>query len=170
MSSINRRAFLSRTAAAATMTGGCFTAAARADDTRRLFSVYSDFGTTPAGGFPTTDQALFHSIAYSSDLDSVEINWRDSWIRPNYRLSGSRLIGFRYVKLDEAFQFFTQVDPMRGVTESDYQVRTDNDLLGAQIGGEFTMCLLPSVIIGGEVKAGLFGNRAGQNKPDAAGA
>ncbi len=140
-------------------------------DNHDLYSVFSHFGDFPLGGFEETDQASLQRIGYESDLDSVEWNWRHAWIKPQYRLSGSWLLGFRYVKLDEQFEFFSQVlphfDPInmvnRNAASFDYRVNTDNNMYGAQVGTEFTFCVVPAFLFGGEIKAGLFGNRAQQH-------
>ena len=140
-------------------------------DNHDLYSVFSDFGNFPLGGFEETDQASLHRIGYKSDLDTVEINWRHGWSGRKSRLSGSWLLGFRYVKLDEEFGYFTQVlphfDPInmvnRNAANMDYRVRVKNNMFGIQIGSEFTACVIKSFMIGGEVKAGVYGNSAKQN-------
>ena len=42
-------------------------------------------------------------IAYSSELNSVEMNYRQRWVGPNVRVQGSWLAGVRFVELEEDF-------------------------------------------------------------------
>ena len=60
-----------------------------------LFSVFSNFGTLPFGGFAETDMSDFQRIDYSSTFDSFEINYRQRWMSPNCRYQGSWLCGVR---------------------------------------------------------------------------
>ncbi len=43
-----------------------------------------------------------------------------------------------------------------------YLVSTSNSLTGAQVGGDLWVCIMPGLSIGGEAKAGLYGNRSTQ--------
>ena len=122
-----------------------------------LFSVFSDFGTQPVGGFPQTDAADVHGIAYSSELHNGEINLRHRWVSANCLLHGSRLLGVRYIALDEDFTHFTRV---AGGGSLDYLDTTRNDLYGLQIGTDLHLCVSPRFKLGAEVEAGVYVNRA----------
>jgi hypothetical protein len=128
-------------------------------DTDNLFSVLSQFGQVPAGGFAETDNASLQRIDYSSTFDNFEINFRRRWVAPNHRYQGSWLIGVRYFKLDEDFQYIT-VNTLSGFM--DYDVNTNNSLTGFQGGGDLWLCVVPGLRLGGEFKAGVFGNHASQ--------
>lgn len=136
-----------------------------------LYSLFSDFGNVPLGGFEETGQASVHEINYESDLDSVEVNWRHGFVKPDYKQSGAFVVGFRYVKLDEQFGFNTEVrphaDPINNVNRNaasmNYLVHANNDIFGPQIGGDFITCIFPSVMLGTELKAGVMANRAEQS-------
>lgn len=139
-------------------------------DTNDLYSLFSDFGNVPFGGFEETGQATVHEIGYESDLDSVEVNWRHGFMKPSYKQSGAFVIGFRYLKLDERFRFNTEVlphfDPINNVNRNaatmDYEVNVNNDIYGPQIGADFITCLFPSVMLGTEIKGGVMANSAEQ--------
>lgn len=126
-------------------------------DQNELYSIYSEFGTDPPGGFAETDQASFHGIAYSSDFDTIELNYRRRWAGPNVRLQGSWFYGLRYMQLKEDFQYITQADG-----SSETLVSTLNSLTGAQLGSSLWLCLYPGLQVGTEARAGLFGNHATQ--------
>ncbi len=139
-----------------------------------LYSVYSDFGVNPLGGFEDTDQAARHSATFSSDLDSFEVNYRSEWVSENYRSSGAVLFGGRYIRLRDRFLFSTQVEQhLDDVTDPDnpvlfgpgasaYDVAARNDMLGLHAGGELTRCLFPGFTMGVEAKLGVYGNSTDQ--------
>ncbi|MFV1967688.1 MAG: BBP7 family outer membrane beta-barrel protein [Pirellulaceae bacterium] len=145
-------------------TGASFTS-----PTDELFSVFSDFGVNPFGGFDETDRASFHSIGYSSSIDSFELHFRKRWTGPNGRLQGSWLAGVRYVYLLEDFEYFTVGGDDPGTPQPDsrgqmdYDVRTHNSLTGPQIGGDLWTSVIPGISIGAEGKAGVYGNYAQQS-------
>lgn len=132
-------------------------------DDNDLYSIYSQFGTDPTGGFRETDQAWFQGIAYSSDFDTIELNYRRRWAGPNTRLQGSWFYGIRYMQLKEDFQYVTQTD-LRELdpASSETLVSTLNSLTGAQIGSSLWLCLYPGLHVGTEARTGLYGNHATQ--------
>ncbi len=146
-------------------------------DTDSLYSVFSDFGNDPFGGFEETDQAAEQSIYVACELDSVELNYRRSWASPNYRMNGSWFWGARYIRFEDSLIYGTvvneHVDPInttdpddpviRGPASSQYSILAVNDMVGPQIGTSLVGCLLPGFAVGGEAKAGIFGNGADQN-------
>jgi len=125
-----------------------------------LFSVFSNFGSQPVGGFPQTDAADLHGIAYSSELHSGEINLRHRWVSANCLLHGSYLLGARYIALNEEFNHFTRV--AAGGT-LDYVDVTRNDLYGLQIGTDLHVSISPRFKLGAEVEGGVYANRATAN-------
>ena len=139
------------------------------DPNSQLFSAFSNFGTDPLGppaGFFETDNSDLQSIDYESSFDSFEVNFRQRWLAPNCRYQGSCLVGVRYFKLDEDFNYFTQSTinqdpgpPPGIVPSSNTNINVHNNLAGMQIGGDIWMCILPGLRLGGEGKVGVFGNR-----------
>ena len=128
--------------------------------TNNLFSVMSNFGQNPFNGFDDTDEAALAAIEYSSSFDSVELNYRQRWVAPNCRIQGSWLAGARYFYLTEEFSYIT-ISTLRDGAMN-YDIGTSNSLTGAQVGGDLWVCILPGLSIGGEAKAGIYGNRATQ--------
>jgi hypothetical protein len=135
------------------------------DPTNNLFSIYTNYG------FPTlrdeVDQAQFHSINATSTLDNFELNIRRRWTGPNCRLQGSYLAGVRYVYLLDELAYHTigRNDPGTGqpIGRSDTQVDVQNSLTGFQAGGDLWATILPGVSVGGDLKAGVYGNYAKYN-------
>jgi hypothetical protein len=142
-----------------------FDSFARVTSDGNLFSALSQFGQLPFGGFPNeSDAADVHRIEYSSTFDNFEVNFRRRWMAPNCRYQGSWLAGARYFKLDEDFEF-TSITPTGGL---DMDVQTNNSLTGFQLGGDLWICVVPGLRVGGELKAGIFGNHAIQSTAMAA--
>jgi len=135
------------------------------DANNELFSVFSDFGIEPVGGFAETDNSNLQRIDYESSFDSFEVNFRQRWMAPNCRYQGSWLAGARYFKLDEDFNYFTQsqaniiIGPPDIIPELNNDIVVHNNMVGAQIGADLWMCVLPGLRVGGEIKGGVFGNR-----------
>jgi hypothetical protein len=129
--------------------------------TDNLFSVMSDFGNAPPGGFDDTDAASMHMIAYSSGFDTVELNYRQRWVAPNCRVQGSWLVGVRYFNLAEDFRYSTQ-SPGGTPGWMDYFAGASNNMTGVQTGGDLWVCIIPGLHVGTEVKLGMYGNHAQQ--------
>jgi hypothetical protein len=132
----------------------------------QLFSIMSQYGTSPFLGFVDTDRSNYQQIAYSSELNSVEMNYRQHWVGPNVRVQGSWLAGVRYVELEEDFGYLTFAPANPG--NMDYLVGTNNSLTGAQVGGDLWICIVPGLSIGSEAKVGIYGNHAVQRTTIAA--
>jgi hypothetical protein len=124
-----------------------------------LFTVFSDFGQLPFGGFAELDAADYVSANYTSTIDSFEINFRQRWMAPNCRYQGSWLVGVRHFILDEQFEFLSVPRPAR----TRMTVDTTNALTGMQFGGDLWICLLPGLRVGSEMKAGVYGNHMNVN-------
>ena len=127
-------------------------------DANELFSVFSEFGTNPFNGFNQTDFASEHSVAFSSALDNGELNLRHRWVSANCIFHCSTMAGVRYFRLAE--------DMIHSTTAAngsmDYVLKTDNDLVGAQIGSDFAICVTPRFKIGGDIDAGVYGTHSKQ--------
>lgn len=119
----------------------------------QLFSVFSNFGVpTPIDGI---DDGSVYSINYDADLQSTELSYRRYWVSHNPRVSGTYLLGFRYVRMTEQFNF--DIDALAG--DSFMTWATANDVLGFQLGGDAWYGLLQGLRIGCEGKAGVYNNR-----------
>jgi hypothetical protein len=123
-----------------------------------LFSVFSDFGSNPLNGFPETDFADRQSVALSSELDNAELNLRHRSVSANCMWHSSMLVGVRYLRLREDLIYATEA----AAGEMSYQLKTDNDLVGAQLGGDLFLCLTPRLKVGGEIEAGVYGTYSKQ--------
>ena len=162
------------------------------DENHNLYSVFSQYGTLPGLRLPLlgpgllqTDQATEHTIDYSSDFNSAEMNLRKRWVTPKCRLHYSFLLGVRYVCVAEDFRHHTNVlahddpftgdpladpaDPLfnnpyeRGPASLSYVIDTQNDLVGFQIGSDVFACVFPGLMLGADAKAGIYGNHTQQD-------
>ncbi len=130
-----------------------------------LMSVFSQWGTAPALGFDDTDRSGIHTIAYTSKFDNGEVNYRRRWVGQNPAFQGSWLGGIRYFELDEVFSF-SAVGSRNNTFNFDQlrffnmDTRTRNHLVGAQIGGDLWVNLIPGVALGTELKGGIYNNNA----------
>ena len=131
------------------------------DSNNELFSTVSGFGLQPFGGFAETDASDFQSIAYKSQFDNFEVNFRQRWQAPNCRYQGSWLAGIRYFKLKEDFNYFTQ-STANGTPgnplNAQFNTHVNDNLIGLQVGGDLWLCLIPGLRVGAEVKGGVYGN------------
>jgi len=130
------------------------------DPTNNLFSALSNFGTRPFGGFAEEGNAAYMREELSSTFDNFEINYRRHWQGPNCRLQGSWLMGIRYFKFDEDFDFVS-VSTFNSA-QLRYHVNATNSLVGPQTGGDCWICIVPGIRAGVEGKAGIFGNHSSQ--------
>lgn len=138
-----------------------------------LFSVFSNFGNNPNGGFEDTDQATLHSVTRTSDLQSVDALVRRMWVSPSQKHSGSWTFGVRYYQINETLLHNTIVDahvstvpgdpiPVRPDGFLNYDLDVQNDLVGPELGIEGAHCLTPGITLLGEARGGIYGNRASQ--------
>jgi hypothetical protein len=130
-----------------------------ATGTGDLFSVFSNFGLGTT--FLETDGADLASLDLESELHSSEINWRRYWIGGHPAITGTWLLGARWVRLTEDFAFRTRVSAPQAAF-MDYFVGTENDLVGFQTGGDMAVCLRQGLRIVTTGKAGIYNNRVKQ--------
>ncbi|MCA9259993.1 MAG: BBP7 family outer membrane beta-barrel protein [Planctomycetales bacterium] len=128
----------------------------------QLFSAFSNYGVpTPLAGI---DDGQSYSLGYDAQLQSAELSYRRYWVGHRPRFSGTWLVGFRYLKLDEnlVFNAASLVTPSGGgsafVANSSRRWDSKNDLVGFQLGGDGWMCLRQGLRLGAEGKAGLYNN------------
>jgi len=120
---------------------------------------FPNFGIPPIN---TLDAANVYTISYDSDLQSSEISYRRYWMGYNSRITGTFLLGTRYLRMTEAFNWNTQAllngnpaTPANSNTNS----TSENDLLGFQFGGDGWLTLRQGLRVGVESKAGIYNNR-----------
>ena len=126
------------------------------DPNAGLFSFISDFGDLPtvgAGGFDDTDRSLTQSANFTSEFDSVELNYRRRTVGPYCRFQGSWLVGLRYVKYDDGLLYSTLgtinntgAGNLPRFFSSDEQ--TENKLFGAQLGFDLWWNVIAGVNVG----------------------
>lgn len=142
------------------------------NDTTRLWSPFSNFGTDPSGipfiGYDDVDRADAHMITLQTNLNTIELLYRRRMMGPSCRLQGSWTAGFRYLQLSETFRFNTvapaNTDPVDfELPYMNYLVQARNHLYGFQAGGDVWMCLLPGFHVGAEAKGGIYANAAEQD-------
>lgn len=123
----------------------------------QLFSIFSQYGFDPAGFIPGLDEAEIQTLQYDSDLQSTELTYRRYWVGNSSRVSGTWLLGARYMRLTEGLRFDSQnLDASEtGFVSFD----TENDLVGFQLGGDGWLGLRQGLRIGAEAKAGVYNNR-----------
>jgi hypothetical protein len=60
----------------------------------------------------------------------------------------------RFVKVDDYLNYTTETNLGNMI----YQVSSNNNMTGGQVGGDVWICLLPGLRLGAEAKAGIYGN------------
>ena len=132
--------------------------------TADLYSVFSDFGVSPPGGFDDTDRSISHSLRYTSAIHNGELNYRRRWVAPARWVQGSWLGGVRYFDLDETFGFQAVglVNNGLGNTQRFFNLDTEtrNQLTGFQLGSDAWISVIPGIMVGAEGKYGVYGNHA----------
>ncbi|MEO2046737.1 MAG: hypothetical protein ABGX16_09220 [Pirellulales bacterium] len=118
----------------------------------QLFSMFSNYGIGTL--IPGVDDAAVVRLGYESDLQSTEFSYRRYWVGNNPRVSGTYLLGFRYLRLTDDLAY--QTEAVAG--NANRLWGGENDLLGAQIGGDGWVTLRQGLRLGGEIKAGLYNN------------
>ncbi|EKK00713.1 protein containing DUF1551 [Rhodopirellula baltica SH28] len=133
--------------------------ASASDPGGNLTSVYSGFGTTPAGGYANLSN--FQSITSEAEFDSYEINYRRRTVGPYGRFQGSWLLGLRHVVFDNRYAFNGSETSS---TIADFQQSFDieNRYFGPQAGVDLWWNARPGIQLGAEVKGAWVQNDFGQ--------
>ncbi len=123
-----------------------------------LFSVISNFGQNPPGGFGDTDGSFIQSVTYKSAIHNGELSFRRRLVAPQRWVQGSWLAGIRYFDLDEKFQY--QAVGANGLVPKFFNLdtRASNQLTGFQIGSDGWLTIVPGWMVGVEGKTGVYGN------------
>ena len=126
-----------------------------------LYSFLSDFGLlssnssgTPAG-FDDTDRSNRQSVGADSTFHSGEVNYRRRTVGPYGRFQWSGLGGIRYLRFDSDFEYDARGnDGFFNLANS-----LDNEMVGAQLGGDLWWNVVPGINLGIALKGGPMGNR-----------
>lgn len=130
-----------------------------------LFSPFSDFSrNTPVFGFDYNDEVSIHEFSY---MQNGELNLVRLLPMPPERLTAAFIIGARHMMIRERFDYFSHtitVDDtgVPGDISNTVNVRTRNELWGAQIGGRFEFYCEQKWWINTELKGAICNNSAGQ--------
>ncbi len=119
-----------------------------------LFSVISNFGQTPVGGFADTDAQTTQRIDLKSEFHSGELNYRRRWMGPYCRFQGSWLVGMRYLRFENTFDY-SGTGAGGQFRSSD---RIANDLFGGQIGFDTWWNVCSGINFGFGLKGGWVQN------------
>ncbi len=124
-----------------------------------LYSVFSGYGTPAPAQIPGIDQGRIHSLNYQADLQSTEFSYRRYWVGQNPRVSGTFLVGARYLRFTDEVTFNSSAFGAPQLATASLRWAGENDLVGGQVGGDAWMCLRQGLRIGVEGNAGIYNNR-----------
>jgi hypothetical protein len=91
---------------------------------------------------------------FFSNFSAYELNTRWRWVGTSSPLTGAWILGVRYVEFDESLTGI-----LSSINPSPVRLYSQNDLVGFQAGGELFWGITRGVMIGGDLKAGIYGNR-----------
>ncbi len=131
----------------------------------QLMSYISDFGTIPPGGLDDPDRSITHTASTDSVFHSGELNYRRRTVGPGCRFQGSWLVGLRYLRVDNGFNFDavgTLNDGTGGFGGAlnnelrfyNSDTNTKNNLFVGQIGYDLWWNMVPGVQVGFGMKGG----------------
>ncbi|MEM8947309.1 MAG: BBP7 family outer membrane beta-barrel protein [Planctomycetota bacterium] len=122
-----------------------------------LVSVFNNFGAgAPIAGI---DQGITHSVDFEADFQSTEINYRRYWVGVNPRVSGTYLVGARYLRYTDSFQFNSEGVVGAASETVSLEWNNENDMVGFHFGGDAWLGLRQGLRIGVEGTAGVYNNR-----------
>jgi hypothetical protein len=125
-----------------------------------LFSPFSNFGDPDATpqGIPELDYNEFVGLSFSSRLNSGELNLRRRILMRPGKYEASFLVGGRYMEISEQFGYFSDSGTPVGLS-NDVSIRTNNEMIGFQIGLLSQFLVQPKYWVDFEMKGGIFQNR-----------
>ena len=106
---------------------------------------------------------------FGSNLNAFEINTRFRWVGTTSPFTGAWILGVRYVRFTESAyannnksRITVQAATPSAQENTATSIRTeaDNNLVGFQGGGEWFWSVFRGVMIGGNLKGGIYGNLA----------
>jgi hypothetical protein len=103
-------------------------------------------------------QALQHTVVYTSEILSGELNLKATWKRRS--LERAELFGLRYVRIREHFNLLSQDEATSTFLNGfgSYDIETENDMFGLQYGQESTLPLHDLVSLHAKIRAGVYYN------------
>jgi len=122
----------------------------------------ADLGPVPEANFQPSeglDNNQYARISFTSRLDSAEANLRRRLCVSSgryYQGEASCLIGLRYMKVQEEFGYSTESLIADGIVQNDVFVRTDNDLIGPQLGAMAQFLVHDRAWVDAEIKGSLL--------------
>lgn len=116
-----------------------------------LSTFLSDFSDPPTPGL---DNNTAVSIAMQSSLESGEINLRYWANMPPGPFDVSYLVGVRYLRIREQFNFFGE----SAAATNDLQFNTDNEMIGVQIGIAGAFLKTTRFWMDVDLKGGMYNN------------
>ena len=135
------------------------TASAESDPagTATLYSLISNFGTSPNGGFDDTDRSVSQTIHGESKFHSGEWNYRRRSMGQYGRFQSSWLVGLRYVRFDSTLNYSAMGLPNNTITSSlpryfSSSDKVKNNLFGPQAGVDLWWNVRPGINLGVGVK------------------
>ena len=128
---------------------------------------------TDTGAGTTLDGVMIatrnNKTNFGSNLNAFEINTRFRWVGTTSPFTGAWILGARYVRFTEC----AYANNNRGVinirsstlgaqenTATSVRTEAENNLVGFQGGGEWFWSVFRGVMIGGNLKGGIYGNLA----------
>jgi len=109
-----------------------------------------------------TDASLVQRAATLATFHSGEVNYRRRTVGPYGRFQWSGLGGIRYLRYDSDFDYMTLGDDNNALPPRprffESLTSVDNEMIGAQIGGDLWWNVIPGVNIGIGLKGGPMGN------------
>ena len=114
-----------------------------------LTSFASGYGAQPPGGFANTSD--FQSVSTTANFHSVELNYRRRTVGPYCKFQGSWLVGMRYLRFDNSFNYST-FGPGGTIEFFNQSFDVDNNLFGGQAGFDFWWNVAPGLHLGTEMK------------------
>jgi hypothetical protein len=114
---------------------------------------------TPVVGLDYND---YISISSQSRLENGEFNLRQVFILPPCHMRGSTFIGGRYMNIGEGFNYHSVATSPSPAT-NDVAIRTNNQMLGVQIGGLLEFQVDPQWWIDCEIKGAFLQNQTYQH-------
>lgn len=127
-----------------------------------LVSVFSNFGFGSA--IPGIDDVNQHQAEYQADLQSTAFNYRRYWVGHSPSVSGTWILGARYIRFTDDFNFvartFNPVPSPGGNVETGRLFwEGKNDLVGFHFGGDASACIRQGLRVNCEGTTGIYNNR-----------
>jgi hypothetical protein len=126
-----------------------------------LSSPFTNFGLVPVQGLDFNNLV---SVNTTGHLAALDILFRYRPDMPYGAYDVSFLYGLRYMAISDTLAYHSEsAFPAPGGSTNDYNVATDNDMVGFQLGLTSHILILPAYWIDWDVKGTIYNNHARQN-------